>query len=240
MNSPVKIIIVMLCLARAATGSDIRSVETQFDRCESTMERINREILRFEEAVERLKRLVERNRERYGDYEKNIVKLENRVDYFRSRFDRSTGQRDKIRTDLNNVSGTTCPSCITSSVDLYCRNSETLTSELEDYFTRVSALEDRITSSTETVPDKEATAKKTVSYVSRRKQTGASIDLHKSLFDACDSGAGKLLLQQCTINLQRADSLDSAGAAEQSLTTLDLVELLLKKAVAACGGNNEQ
>ena len=214
---------------------DTRTVEAEFNRCKSTMERLKREMLRFEEAVKRLKgaldgSTVAKNRE----IMQSFLKLENRVDYLRGRIDRSAGQRDKIRGDLKSA-GATCPSCVTSSVRLYCRNSETLTREIEEWITNAAALEDRIGAGVKRSTGVSDRINSSSSPVALRTAIVESMAGRKSLLDSCGSDAGKMLWKQCEINLQRADSLQAIGALAESKQALKLVELLLVKAIKKCG-----
>ena len=220
-----------------SADSNIRSVQADFDRCETDMERVKRELLRFEQAVKRCRRLLSQNNGLQQRFTDDVAKYENRVDYFRGRIDRSFGQRDKIRTDLRNIKGTTCPSCITSSVELYCRNSENLTNDINDYISQITALEDNIISAggkDSSTPSSSDTPP--VSFSRRRAAIDTTLSRSKEQLDKCSSGTGTILLRQCTINLQRADSLNAAGAVEQSFTALNLADHLLIKALSACKG----
>ncbi|MBN1309517.1 MAG: hypothetical protein JXA18_16475 [Chitinispirillaceae bacterium] len=204
---------------------DTRTVEAEFERCESTMERVKRDMLRFEEAVDRLKRAIEGSKSaKDQETMQSFLKLENRVDYLRGRIDRSAGQRDKVSSDLKSA-GATCPSCVSSSVNLYCRNSETLTSEIEKCLADAAALEDRI-----------GGGKSDATIDIQRTAIAAAMAKRKSLLDTCSSEAGKTLWKQCDVNLRRADSLKAAGAVEESKQALKLVKLLLDKAISKCGG----
>ncbi|MBN1575220.1 MAG: hypothetical protein JW913_01615 [Chitinispirillaceae bacterium] len=215
---------------------DTRTVEAEFDRCESTMERVNRDMLRFEEAVGRLKRALDGSKAAVDqETMQSFLKLENRVDYLRGRIDRSAGQRDKIQGDLKS-SGATCPSCVTSSVNLYCRNGEMLTREIEKCLAEASALENQIYSRSKTAEQKPGQAAADSSLDASHGAIAEEVKKHKPLLDSCRTKAGKTLWKQCEVNLRRADSLKAAGASDQREQALKLVKLLLDKAIAKCGG----
>lgn len=229
--------LLLLLSGRLFAQSDLRSVKSDFERCASTMNRTKRETIRFEEVVDRLQRLLDGQQLNLSQKTgATIFKFENRVDYFRSRIDRSAGQRDKIMNDLNTVSGATCPSCLFSSVDLYCRNSENLATEIDDYLSRASALEDEIRSLSGKFDKSPSSHDINISFSRRRIAIDSTIALHKIPLDSCQSDAGMLLWKQCTLNIPKVDSLHKAGLEQQSVKTLGLVELLLKKAIEKCPG----
>jgi hypothetical protein len=114
---------------------------------------------------------------------------------------------------------------------MYCRNSENLTNEVENYISQVALLEDRIHNTSGS-----ASSQKKRSFSERRQEIGKAVTSRKAQLDSCESAAGQQLWKQCAINLHRADSLNNAGNAEQSVKTLTLVELLLKKAIDKCSG----
>lgn len=224
------------CLSLCAgAGSKMRSVESTFERCESVMERVKRDMLRFEEEVERLRRSFDAQRASADDKTaQSILKLENRVDYLRGRIDRTASQRDKVRSDLKNISGPICPTCVSTAVDLYCRNSESLTREIETARADASALHDKIghigSPATSAQP---------------RSRTANPDSLHTALIevqknakprmDSCKNGTAVTLWSQFHINMKRADSLKTAGKDDEYVQTLQLAQLLLQKALNKCG-----
>ncbi len=125
--------------------SDTRTVQAEFDRCTATMERVERSLRRFDDALERMKQNIGNHvpgkREEWSG---EMTALENRIEYFRNRFERVRGQADKIRDDLKNLTGPACQSCVSSGVELYCRNSESLLTDLEEYLNKASDLEARM------------------------------------------------------------------------------------------------
>jgi hypothetical protein len=229
---------VLLVFAALATADvDTRTVQSEFDRCESVMERVKREMLRFEDAVGRLKRALDGRRNAVDrEVMQSYVKLENRVDYLRGRIDRSAGQRDKINGDLKNVSGPTCPSCVVSSVNLFCRNGETLTREIEECLADAAALQDRL-GATGTMPEGWSSGGDTAqaSFIAERASIETAIAAYTPRFDTCTSEAAGTLRKQFEANLRRADSLQAAGGVTESLQALKLAGLLLKQASAKCG-----
>ncbi len=221
----------------ALADSDTRTVQAEFDRCESAMERVKRDMLRFEATVDRLKRTFDGlTAAKDQEAVQALLKLENRVDYLRGRIDRSAGQRDKIRSDLKAVSGATCPSCITSSVNLYCRNGETLTREIEEYLADASALEDRVGNRHQQTARPPGKGKSAASIDSTRRVIAAAMAQQKPLLDSCGSDAGKTLWEQCNVNFRRADSLLATGPLAESEQAFRLVDLLLDRAAKKCSG----
>ncbi len=225
--------VLVLVSALLAAESDTRTVQTQFNRCESEMDRNKRDLARFEESVGRLKRLSERSPSANSASSK-ISSLESRIDYFRNRIDRSSGQADKIREDLKGLSGPTCPDCIASSVNMYCRVNENLSSELDRYRAQAEAIESELTAGG--VPPSSETLSSTDSLFSvQRRRIEARVSPSVETLDSCSSDAGKSLWNQCRINLRKADSLKTAGSVEQGLRSLNLAESLLLKALDRCG-----
>lgn len=122
--------------------SETRAVQADFNRCSAVLERTERALRHFENAVERLKQSADAARREA--WMREAAALENRTGYFRNRYERALGQAGKIRDDLKNVSGPVCPSCISSSVNLYCRSGETLLSGIEEYLNKAADLETRM------------------------------------------------------------------------------------------------
>jgi|GEM_PF-3476145 len=229
-------LLLLSCISLCAgAGSQMRTVESTFERCESVMERVKRDMLRFEEEVERLRRSFDAQAASADDKTAQaILKLENRVDYLRGRIDRTASQRDKVRNDLKNISGPICPTCVSTAVDLYCRNSESLTREIETARTDASALHDKIGHVSPSATSEEG-----------RRQSANTDSLHTALrkagknanprMDSCKDGSAVTLWNQFRINLNRADSLKTAGTVGEEYTqTLHLAQLLLQKALSKC------
>jgi hypothetical protein len=226
-------LVLFLSFPILSTDSDTRSVEAEFERCETTIERSRRELARFEEVIQRLKRSMDKaTLDSTHTAVRDVFRLTNRIEYLRSRIDRLNGQRDKIRNDLRNVKGPSCPSCISSSVNLYCRNGENLAGELDDCLSEATALEDQLRSRKERTG---SSSEKPESFSHRYRKIEKTISEKKTLIASCGSAAGAALWEQSGINLARADSLNKAGEENQSLETLDLVELLIQKALKKCG-----
>jgi FtsZ-binding cell division protein ZapB len=230
----------LLLLALTATGteSDTRAVTAEFNRCESATERIKREMSRFEETVQTIKRISVNmhDKDKSGDLSREVANLESKNEYFLSRINRIANQRDKIQDDLKSVKGPTCPSCLSSSVNLFCRSSDLLATEIEQYLSRASDLAEKLHDRSNSQSPAIEEHRNDSSLVIRRKSIGAQMTFNRTLMDSCTVAAGQSLWKQCMVNLHRADSLLSTGAIEQSDRTLGVVELLLGKAIRKCGG----
>ncbi len=217
-----------------AAESDTRVVQSEFDRCKGIMERVDRSIQRFQDAVASLKRSLDaasaKNRE---GAVREMSALESRVEYFRSRFDRAVAQADKIRNDLKSVKGGRCSSCISSSVNMYCRNAETMLTDIEEQIALAVQAESRpghASLKAGAGADRSAADK----FNLRRASIDSMMNIKKIVLDSCSSAAGKTLWSQSKINLRKADSLHAQGS-NTSEKALDVTELLLKKALDACG-----
>ena len=225
-------ILAITAFSVTAAESDTRAVQAEFSRCESAFERVKRELSRYEETVRRIKASLDAGRTR--EHEGDLSQLESKLEYFRGRIDRATGQGSKIRDDLRNVTGPTCPSCLSSSVSVYCRAGEGLATEIEDYLSRAATLDGDLRNSS---PHGARKAVSTDSaFVHRRNTITTSLALNQAILDSCSVDAGRTLLKQCRINLHAADSLRSSGAVERSERSLGLAEMLLDKAIKRCGG----
>jgi len=225
-------VLAMYAFSVPAAESDTRAVQAEFSRCESSLERVKRELSRYEETVRRIKASLDAGRTQ--EVAQEFSRLESKVEHFRGRMDRAAGQGSKIRDDLRNVTGPTCPSCLSSSVSLYCRAGEGLATEVEDYLSRATALDGELRNASphdapKTVPTDSA-------FVLRRDKINASIASSWASLDSCSVDAGRTLWQQCRINLHVADSLRLSGAVEQSERSLGLAEMLLNKAIKRCRG----
>jgi hypothetical protein len=226
----------MLVLAASishAAESDTRVVEAEFDRCKGIMERVDRSIQRLQDAVSGLKHSFDAASDKREGLIRDMDVLETRVEYFRSRFDRAVAQADKNRNDLKTVKGGQCSSCISVGVNLYCRNAETMLTDLEEQISQAMQLESRLGHA---APNDASGGDrvKTDNFSLRRGTMDSTMNVKKNVLDSCTSAAGKALWSQCNINLHKADSLHAQGS-NASEKALDVTELLLKKALDACG-----
>ena len=219
-----RMLFLLCCTVPVAADSDTRTVQAEFERCEAVMERLDRAIRRYEDAVTRIIRTFKRTTPAGDDQlRQEAAALENRLEYFRNRFERARGQEDKISGDLRNVSGPACPSCIASGVNMYCRNGETLQNSLDEYLARAHDLLNRMNTAP-TVDDS------TSAFAQHR----AAIDsLHRSL-GTCDAPAALPLIRQTRVNLLRADSLLAAGMLREAQKTLSIAGTLAEKAAERC------
>jgi hypothetical protein len=214
--------------------NDTRTVQSDFDLCKGEMERVERSVQRFQDAIVRLKRAIDNAAvEKQEGLVNAIASFESKIEYFRGRYDRAAAQADKIRSDLKNVNGPVCPSCISSSVNLYCRNSETLLADIEEYIAKASEFESRTGNQTH-ASDLAGSRAKSGDAAHHRSSIDSILGLRKTMLDTCSASQVKTLRSQCVINLRKADSLHNAGAFAAEEKALDIAELLLTKALHAC------
>ena len=215
--------------ARAA--SDTRTVQAQYDRCAQAMDRVERSLRRYEDEIRSLKRagndIDKQKREAFG---KEFATLENRLEYYHNRFERAKGQADKIRDDLKNVSGPTCPSCVESSVKMYCRNAESLQGGIDEYLAKADELRSR--AGIRTAPPKES-GDCAVEYAA----LDSAYQLQNAALSACADKAAAALVEQARVNIARADSLHEAGDKAGARQSLDIAKTLLGKAEQRCPRN---
>lgn len=226
---------VMFTLASSAEP-DTRTVQAEFDRCKGTLDRVDRSVERFQDAVRNLKRYGMSEPRNFTDsISKEISNLESRLEYFRSRSARAAGQADKIRDELKSVKGPTCPSCVTSSVQLYCRYGETLSAEIDEYLARTSELQQRLIAH-DMKKGPTGQREKNGGFVNHRVMLDSAIALKKIFLDSCVNHAGKTLWEQCVVTLHKADSLHACGAVSTAEKTVEIAKILFEKAVAKCEG----
>ena len=225
------ILLIITAAAYASAEEDTRSVQADFDRCKSTMERVDRSIQRYKDIIIRLKQL---SRTEGDSASRTGASLESRFDHFRGRFDRASGQADKIRDDLKNIKGPSCPSCVSSSVNMYCRNAETLLNDLEEHIAKAADLENRMVDRS-THKDAGNPQERSESLSRRRIAIDSIIGLRKLQLDSCSFPSAKALWLQCRINLHKSDSLIASKDYVAGGKTLDIAELLIRKALDVCG-----
>lgn len=203
----------------AAADSDTRAVQAEFDRCRSVMERLERSLRRYEDAVGRIIKTVKRS-DFSGENElrQEASSLENRLEYFRNRIERARGQADKINGDLK----PTCTSCVTSSVNMYCRIGETLRNSLDEYLFKAEDLLNRLNERSPGTGSGDFTA-----------DHDNIVQLRRSL-DSCTAPSAVPLLKQVTVNLQRADSLFTEGNKNDARKALAIARTLAEKAAQRC------
>ena len=220
-------IILLLQLVSFGAESDSRSVQAEFTRCQTVLNRVKRDMARFEQIILSIDK--QSGREFSEDHE--LVTLRNRMEYFRSRIDRAENHADKLRRDLSKISGPTCSSCLSSSVGLFCRNSETLSTELDDYCARASALAVRAHSGPlNSLPRDSVDSSAHV----RRARIDSTMARSQPILDSCADEAVAKLMKQCRVNLLAADSLLVCEEVQKAHKMLDLAELLFKKVLEKC------
>jgi hypothetical protein len=217
--------------ASAFADSDIRIVKAEFNRCSAVIDRFERSLMRYEDAVNALERITGQLSSAHKDiFSSEILSFENRREYFNNRFERLLGQADKIRDDLKNVSGPTCSSCISSNISMFCRTGETLQNEITEYLSNVSDLHNRIIlkNKSSTVPPAPSIDN---AVYSQRRITADSL-LH--IVQSCDDPAAVTLRTQVAVNLKHADSLYGHNNKPSALTVLEIAESLLHKTLQRC------
>ncbi|MFP4014162.1 MAG: hypothetical protein ACLFVQ_08775 [Chitinispirillaceae bacterium] len=226
-------IAVLFTVAHIHADPSTRTVQAEFSRCESAMKRVEREIERYEKLVAGLRDVLRTRRQDAKCNPLEISGLHSRVEYFRSRLERTRSQADKIRSDIKSVEGPTCPSCVSSSVDLYCRHYEHLSEAVTEYYSKASDIRNRMRQSRES-----GTAEPDSSHVTLLESCREQISSSRATLDSCTSPAGKALWEQCRINFHAADSLFSAGRKNKGEQALDLTRMLFEKAMQKCTESN--
>lgn len=207
--------------------SDINTVKAEYGRCVSVMERVERAIRRYEEVI-RILQGRSNNINGNINLTKEFTTLENRAEYFRNRYERAKSLSDKISSDLKEVKGPTCPSCIESSVNLYCRNSEILLNELEDYITKASDLNGKLIELE--AQKKDAFTKSELSYESTKHK----IDSMYNSLNICKDSVTEVLTLQIKRNISKADSIYKNKEVEPAIKLLKIAESLINKINKRC------
>jgi hypothetical protein len=226
------ITLAVLSLVIAVVGSQSKKqAQADFERCAGLMDRAQRTLRTYEQGVDRLKKLAGRLIPENSVQEKDgIEALESRVDYFRNRMERAAGLADKIRDDLKNVSGPTCPSCIVSSVNLYCRSAESLQEDIDEYLRKLSDLETMLgRHAAENYSDNKGAA-----YLQEKRNLDSVVAAVRKTGDTCNNRAGRTLWNQALINIARADSLYAAGNSAEARHSLSIGRVLLEKSAVKC------
>jgi len=222
---PIAFALIICATFPAAADSDTRTVQARFDRCASAMERVERSLRRFEDEIRLLKRAGNSLDGQWREtFQQETAAFENRLEYFRNRYERATGQADKIRDDLKNVSGPTCPSCVESSVKLYCRNAESLQTGIDEYLAKAGDLRSRV--GMRAAGGRGDFSGKYAALDSAYQALSAA--------EACTAKAAVTLLEQARVNLVRADSLHAAGDDARVGASLDVAGTLLEKVGQRC------
>ena len=216
--------------------SDTQTVSKEFERCFTVMESNGRALKRLEELINNLNQSIQKRS--ISSFEKQsaikeISVLENKLEYFRKRFERSNGQADKIRGDLKNISGPVCPSCIESSVNLFCRTQENLQTDIEEYIIKAVEVGANLG-----LKDNKNYKDKQNELKDKYKKQLVSIDsllrIYQHGFDTCSDHGAKTLISQVKINITRAESLYVCNNIESSLQSLNIAYSLIEKAIKRC------
>jgi hypothetical protein len=217
--------------------ADTRAVNSRFERCGLIMERVDRAIRRYEDIIEKQKRIGSTAAgKNSGNTGYETVNLENKLEYFNNRADRARNQADRIRDELKNISGPSCPSCIESSVNLYCRSAEDLLSQIEEQIS-ISAemMVDAGTASRNTGQPEAGTTKKH-DYPSNRRIVDSLIAAISVKIGSCPDKSAAVFFKQAITATTRADSLATmAGDTVSAQLNLNTAETLIRKAELKCG-----
>jgi hypothetical protein len=223
--------LVAMSVSQLFAAADTRVVQAEFDRCGALMERVERSLRRYEDALHGFK--LAPSQPTSGSNEntsQEVAALENRLEYFHNRLERAQGQADKIRDDLKNVSGPTCPSCIESSVTLYCRNGESLQTDIDEYLSKAADLQAKM--GLQNAGNGHSPGK---GFADRRAEVDSVYHAVRGKVDGCVDRAVTTLTGQAHLTLAKADSLHSAGNTDAAEKALDIAASLLEKAVNRCG-----
>ncbi|MBN1130138.1 MAG: hypothetical protein JXA71_14195 [Chitinispirillaceae bacterium] len=225
-------ILMVIGCACIAQASDIRGVQSEFDRCISIMERCERTLRSFEDAAGRINRaLHDLPATSVGKARDEAALLESRIDYYRNRYERARGLADKTRDDLNNVNGPTCPSCVESAVSLYCRSAETLQEDLDEYLQKAAELEMRL--------GRKKGGERPFSrpaYDTNAASLDSAIDHGRNMLASCQDKGVHALWRQVVRNREKADSLYACGETKRGVQALSISRTLLLKAEEKCAG----
>jgi hypothetical protein len=117
-------------IAEAATWTQI---DQSLNRCSNSLDRARRMLSTYEAETERLRRVGVKSERENHDYKNRLLDAAStRAEYLRNRIERIENLYTRLERDIETKrreSGS-CPSCISSSVDLFCRQSKTLLDEL--------------------------------------------------------------------------------------------------------------
>lgn len=207
--------------------ADTRSVQAQFDRCGSLVERHSRLVRDYEYAVAALRVSGERmhtgSRETYLS---QVGAMGGRVESARGRLERSGGQADRIRSQLAAVAGPSCPSCVVSAVNMYCRTADMLESELDDIGNSIRELEEQLGAQGGAPALHEA--------VGDVVQIDDLVREQGERLNACPDETAAALWQQGLLSASRGDSLAKADDAQGARQSYTVARTLLLRAVAQC------
>ncbi|MCX7726203.1 MAG: hypothetical protein N2053_05080 [Chitinispirillaceae bacterium] len=228
------ILLIPIILSLGNAESDIHTVKAEYERCLSVMERVERTIRRYEELMKSLQNKLKNFKDENVSLSKEITSLENRLEYFRNRYERAKGQADKINSDIKEIKGPTCPSCIESAVNLYCRNTETLQNELEEYTEKALELDGKLsmsgTNNEENKPLSNRDDSKDKIYISYRTLTDS---LYKAL-NICEDSVAEIFSLQIAKNISKADSLYNIKETSSAFKHLNIAEALINKVKKRC------
>ena len=129
-------------------AQSVESVTSQKERCLRKLEKVERSLENVTAGIERVRRLRQSSKESGVSSDAFIEKSQSKVEYLNNRIERVRNQLEKIESDLQNTqSGTQCPSCIASDVNLFCRQIESLYTENGDLQNEVNGFERTLRSS---------------------------------------------------------------------------------------------
>jgi vacuolar-type H+-ATPase subunit I/STV1 len=132
-----------LIIAPSISAQTVESVGSQKDRCLRKLEKVERNLDNTNAAVDRIKRLRQAAQDAEAQQaDAFLEKAANKIEYTSNRVERCRNQLEKIESDLANVStGNQCPKCISSNVNLFCRQIESIYSENADLMSEIVGFE---------------------------------------------------------------------------------------------------
>jgi hypothetical protein len=144
MSSMHKMMIAVLFASCALLAGSWQQVEQKFQRCQNRMERVRQQFESFRASAQRLGSL--RNTASISDttrFDNFLTALRAKEEYLTNRVERTRNMGDQLRRDIDTQSkkSTSCPECIVSSIDLFCRHGESLEKELRKQIIKIRQFE---------------------------------------------------------------------------------------------------
>ncbi|MBD3345392.1 MAG: hypothetical protein GF401_10055 [Chitinivibrionales bacterium] len=124
----------------AAGAGNVQQVKNKKERCVRRLERAEQQLEKLERSIDHLDMMAEASgNETIGRHVETSL---NKIEYFKNRLDRTRNQVDKIEDDLAaQDDAAPCKDCIRSSVNLMCRQAESIYSELAEYSAKTGEFE---------------------------------------------------------------------------------------------------
>jgi len=208
-------ITIILCACFFALTAPISATEntdqagSRKDRCVGQMDRIDQQIEKITIITDELSRLTPRNPHEADRISRFVQTSRNQLEFFRNRIDRAKNQDERISGQLQQNQSTLCPPCISSDVNLLCRQIESLTGDVSDYMVRANEFLSSVKSA-DIVSDRLAQIEKTIRRLEAANLTNDSVivDAKKSIDRA----------RTCLRNRQTDEAMDASLEAERLVT----------------------